>query len=75
MKTLLKKVTTGLYIQAPDQWTSDPWEALDFETIDQALQFVRTWNLTDIEMAFAFSNAGHVTAVPLERLSLPYSHD
>jgi hypothetical protein len=75
MKTLLRKIPTGLYFRAPDQWTNDPWEALDFDTIDHAQRFVQTWNLTDIEMAFAFANSGQVTTVPLERIALQYSHD
>jgi hypothetical protein len=75
MKTLLRKIQTGLYFQAPDQWTNDPWEALDFETIDHALRFIQTWNLTDIELAFAFAKAGEVTTVPLERIALQYSRD
>jgi hypothetical protein len=75
MKTLLRKIPTGLYFRAPDQWTSDPWEALDFETIDHALRFVQTWKLTDIELAFAFAKAGQVTTVPLERIALRYSPD
>lgn len=75
MKTLLRKISTGLYLRAPGQWTSNPWEALDFESIDGALQFIRSLHLTDVEMAFAFSGAGQVTAVPLERLALPYCPD
>jgi hypothetical protein len=75
MKTLLRKIQSGLYFRAPDQWTEDPWEALDFETIDHALRFVQTWKLTDIELAFAFAKAGEVTTVPLERIGLQYYQD
>lgn len=75
MKTLLRKIPTGLYFQAPDRWTNDPWEASDFGTIDKALEFVQASNLTEMEMAFAFSRAGDVKTVPLERITARYSPD
>ena len=54
-------------------WTSNPAEALDFKMIDRALNFVETWSLKDMELAFAFKNRRHVTAVPLEKIGLRYS--
>jgi hypothetical protein len=74
MKTLLRKIPTGLYFQGPDKWTSNPVEARDFQSIDRALEFVRTWKLDEVELAFAFGNQ-HVKGVPLEKTALPYSED
>lgn len=75
MRTLLRNTATGLFFQGPDKWTSDPAQALDFKMIDRALNFVETWSLQDMELAFAFRDEHnqHVTAVPLEKITLRYS--
>ena len=74
MRTLLRNTATGLFFQGPDRWTSDPAEALDFKMIDRALNFIDTWSLKDMEVAFAFRGAHHVTAVPPEKVALGYAH-
>jgi hypothetical protein len=73
MRTLLRNTTTGLYFQGPDKWTSDPAEALDFKMIDRAINFIETWSLKDMELAFGFRDAQNVTAVPPEKIALGYS--
>jgi len=73
MKTLLRKVSTGLYFQGPDQWTNNPAQAHNFKMIDRALQFIHRWKLQDVELAFAFENVGHVKRVPLEKIAVKYS--
>jgi hypothetical protein len=73
MRTLLRSTATGLFFQGPDKWTSDPGQALDFKMIDRALDFIDTWRLKDMELAFAFRGARHVTAVPVEKIALRYS--
>ena len=73
MKTLLRKVSTGLYFQGPDKWTSNPGQAHNFKMIDRALQFIKKWNLQDVEVAFAFEDRGSVKRVPIEKLTLHYS--
>src|SRR3974390_2921740 len=54
MRTLLRNLSTGLYFQGPDQWTRNPANAHNFKMIDHALEFVRHWQLLDVELAFAF---------------------
>ncbi len=73
MKTLLRRVSSGLYYQGPDQWTSNPARAHNFRMIDRALDFVKQWHLNDIELAFAFDNHKEVTRVPLEKMELRYA--
>jgi hypothetical protein len=73
MRTLLRNTATGLFFQGPDKWTSDPAQALDFEMIDRALDFIDAWRLKDMELAFAFRGARNVTAVPVEKIALRYS--
>ena len=72
MRTLLRKVSTGLYYQGPDQWTQNPANAHNFKMIDRALDFVRKWKLTDMEIAFAFDRE-EVTGMPIEKIGAPYS--
>jgi len=73
MKTLLRNKATGLYFQGPDRWTSDPAQALDFKMIDRAIDFIQTWSLADMELAFAFRDYKNVTGVPIEKIALKYS--
>jgi len=40
--------------------------ALDFKMIDRAVQFIETWRLRDMELAFAFRGHKHVVEVPVE---------
>ena len=72
MKTLLRKIPTGQYFQGPDRWTSNPSEGLNFKSIDRALDFVQTWGLQDVELAFAFTGPASVTSVPLNRIACDY---
>lgn len=73
MKTLLRRVSTGLYFQGPDQWTENPAEAHNFKLIDRALEFVERWHLPDMELAFAFDDLEDVTSVPIDKMELRYS--
>ncbi len=73
MKTLLRRVSNGLYFQGPDQWTSNPAQAHNFKQIDRAIAFVDRWQLQDVELAFAFDDPGDVTTVPLDKMELRYS--
>jgi hypothetical protein len=73
MRTLLRRVSTGLYFQGPDRWTGNPAEAHNFKLIDHALHFVEKWHLEDMELAFAFEDFGEVTRVPIDKMELKYS--
>jgi hypothetical protein len=75
MKTLLRKTTTGLYFQGPDRWTPNPAEALNFNSIDRLLKFVRRWKLQDVELAFAFTSQPAIKRLPLESMVAKYSED
>ena len=73
MRTLLRKVSTGVYFQGPDKWTRNPAQAHNFKLIDHALDFVKQWRLMDVELAFAFDEDEDVTRVPLDKMELRYS--
>jgi hypothetical protein len=41
--------------------------------IDRALNFIETWRLRDMELAFGFRNSRPITGVPLEKIDLRFS--
>ena len=73
MRTLLRRISTGLYFQGPDRWTSNPSEAHNFKMIDRALEFIHRWHLNDMELAFAFDDPQEITRVPIDKMELRYS--
>ncbi len=75
MKTLLRRIPSGLYFEGPDRWTRDAGRAFNFKSIDRALDFIAAWDLKEVELAFSFNGGSDVTAVPLEKIVLKYSED
>ena len=68
MRTLLRNVSTGLYFQGPDKWTSNPSEALDFRMIDRALKLIQSLGLEGVELAFAFRGQEPVRGVAVDKI-------
>jgi hypothetical protein len=68
MRTLLRNVPTGLYVQSAEDWTSNPDEALDFKTMSQAIRFVEKAGLRKMELAFVSPHLCRFTEVPLDML-------
>jgi len=51
-----------------------PRGGFNFKSIDRALQFIETWGLKDVELAFCVSTARiGVTRVSLDRIACKYS--
>jgi hypothetical protein len=73
MRTLLRHTGTGLYFQGPDKWIANPDSAYDFRFIDRAVSFAATWELREVELAFAFEGAEAVTTVPLEKTAVRFA--
>ena len=73
MKTLLRRISNGMYFQGPDLWTSDRGKAHNFKMIDRVIDFVDHWQLQDVELAFVFDDCEEVTTVPLDKMELRYS--
>jgi hypothetical protein len=69
MRTLLRNVPTGLYVQSAETWTGNPEEALDFQTMSRAICFVEQAGLRKMELAFEYPHLSRLTEVPLEVLS------
>ena len=68
MRTLLRHVLTGLYVQSTEQWTGNPQEAFDFKTMSQAIRFVEKAGLRKMELAFISSQSSRSAEVSLETL-------
>jgi hypothetical protein len=73
MRTLLRHIGTGLYFQGPDKWTHSLEQAYDFRFIDRAVQYVETWELKEVELAFAFEDPPGVRTVPLDKTNPHYA--
>ena len=69
MRTLLRNVPSGLYVQSEGTWTGNPEEAMDFKTMSQAIRFVEKAGLRKMELAFVSTRLCRFTGVPLEMLS------
>jgi hypothetical protein len=75
MRTLLRHTETGLYLQGPGKWTSNPEVACDFRFVDRARQFIRTWELEKVAIVFSFEDSQTIAAIisevsqPEEQLS------
>jgi hypothetical protein len=70
MRTLLRHTGTGLYFQGPEKWTANSEIAHDFHFIDRARDFVRIWELEDVEVAFVFEDSQSVVTQSLDRIEL-----
>jgi hypothetical protein len=68
MRTLLRNVPTGLYVQSAEAWTGNPEEAFDFKTMRQAIRFVEREGLRQMELAFVSPRLCRFTEVPLDLL-------
>jgi len=68
MRTLLRNVPTGLYVQSTHDWTDKADEAFDFQTMSRAIRFVEQAGLRRMELAFVSPQLCRFTAVPLDLL-------
>jgi len=68
MRTLLRKIPAGAYLQAPDQWTQNPNEALDFKSMSQAIEFVERTGSRNMEVAFMFKNPPRMSTVRIDTM-------
>jgi predicted nucleotidyltransferase len=69
MRTLLRHTTTGLYFQGAEKWIANPDSAYDFRFIERVRQFVRIWELEDVEVAFVFEDQLTISTLPLDRMA------
>ncbi len=71
MRTLIRNIRTGEYLQSFETWSSSPELALDFGSVEQAFEVIRRRGLRDME--FVVSDAlGVVSSVPAAKIGYEY---
>lgn len=73
MRTLLRHTETGLFFQGPEKWTPNPDVAYDFRFIERARQFVRSWQMDRVEVAFVFEDSPSISTMAVEHLELDHA--
>jgi hypothetical protein len=72
MKTFLRNIRSGEYLQSFETWTMTASMALDFESVSRALDLVRRRGLKDMELVLA-DDPARLTAVPVAKLPMTQS--
>ena len=65
MKVLLHSRQTGLY-RAEDRWVSEPVDASDFHAGAEALRYVSSHHLSDMELCVAFDEPRYNFSLPVK---------
>lgn len=68
MKTLLRRIPGGQYLQAADRWTDNPHEARDFKSMSRAIEFVERAGYRNLELAFLFTDPDRLATVRLDTI-------
>jgi hypothetical protein len=71
MRILLQHVRTGLYLRGPGNWTANPFDALDFQHSQRAIDFACEHSLSGLQIAVRFIDAQFDEVVPMP---LPETH-
>ncbi len=64
MRVILQNNSSSLYFCRGDQWTPRFKEALDFHALENAIEFSRRENLTDVQALIIEERGGHVEFMP-----------
>jgi hypothetical protein len=65
MRILLQNPTNKLFVSRKDNWTPSAHLAFDFRHSQQALDFVRTEKLRDVQLVVKFEDSQWDEVVPL----------
>jgi hypothetical protein len=67
MRILLQHARTGLYLCQAGNWTANPFEALDFQHSQVAIDFARDHGIDGVQIAVTFVDHQFDEVVPLPR--------
>jgi hypothetical protein len=67
MRILLQHARTGLYLCKVGNWTANPFEALDFQHSQIAIDFARDQGIEGVQIAVTFVDHQFDEVVPLPR--------
>ena len=65
MRILLQHARTLLYFKGLGAWTSSPFEALDFQHSQRAIDFARRHGIVGVRIAVEFMDGESADVVPL----------
>ncbi len=71
MRTLVRSIRSGEYLQSLETWTSSPELALDFGSMARAFEAVRRRGLRDMEFVLS-DGPGMVSSVPVAKIGCEY---
>jgi hypothetical protein len=69
MRILLQHMRTGLYLRGLGNWSSNPFEALDFQHSQRAIDFARQHQLHGVQIAVRFLDSDYDEIAPLPALA------
>jgi hypothetical protein len=69
MRILLQHTRTGLYLRSLGNWSSSPYEALDFQHSQRAIDFARSNQLSGIQIAVRFLDSDYDEIAPLPAIA------
>ncbi len=69
MRTLVRSIRSGEYLQGAQSWTLSPLEAMDFHSIPNALEIVHGRGLRDMELVLGEAPP---VSVPVAKLGPEY---
>ena len=55
MRILLQHARTRLYFKGPGNWTANPYDAMDFQHSQRAIDFARQHGLAGVQIAVKFA--------------------
>jgi hypothetical protein len=64
MRILLQQRDSGLYFEAPESWTSDAAEAMDFVSSSAALDYCASNKLVGVQIVLKFEEEKHEIVLP-----------
>ncbi|HSU57393.1 MAG TPA: hypothetical protein VLT36_25345 [Candidatus Dormibacteraeota bacterium] len=65
MRILLQHARTRLYLRAPGNWTANPFEAIDFQHSQNAIDFARQHSMSGLQIAVRFNDSDSDEIAPL----------
>ena len=69
MRILLQHARTGLYLRSLGNWSSNPFEAVDFQHSQRAIDFARAHQLTGVQIAVRFLDSDYDEVAPLPAIA------
>lgn len=74
MKILLQQTRTQMFLKTVDAWTANPYEALDFEHSQRAIEFAHEHHMNGVQIVVKFIDGQFDQVVPIPDSKPAHSH-